>query len=155
MFLRVEGKEAEGVVNTVAGFFTAASKFLMASAKKTEWESEAMEKRLPLTEAEIQKDLTISSKELENRERRAKIEGMELDAREQKALADRAEAILRQRTVRTRSESLNRANHKKVETVPGKPAGQSTERRHAVRGEEGKSLTQNLGDKLKSVATAS
>lgn len=155
MFLRVEGKEAEGVVNTIAGFFTAASSFLKAAAKKVEWEADAMEKRLPLTEAEVQKDITISGKELENRERRAKIEGMELDAREQKALADRAEAILRQRTVRTRSESLNRSTHNKTkESTPVKnQTGQ--ERKPMMRGEEGKSLTQNLGDKLKSVATAS
>lgn len=157
MFVRVEGKEAESLFSTVAEVFTAASHLLRASAKKVSWEADALEKRLPLTEEEVQKDLAVSAKELENRERRAKVESLELDAREQKAMADRAEAILRQRTVRARSESLNRSTHKKDGPQASKvhPVGQNSERRPVVRGDEGKALTQSLGDKLKSVTTAS
>lgn len=158
MFLRIEGKEAEGVIATVAGFFTAASTLLKAAAKKIEWEADALEKRLPLTEEECQRDITISKLELDIRERKAKVEVMELDAREQTAIAIRAEAILRQRTVNTRSNSLNSTTHKKdvpahPNRAPSSPAG--NERRTDVnRGDEGKSPTTNLGDKLKSVTAS-
>lgn len=150
---------SEGVASTVMTAFmtlaNSASKMMTAYADKAEWESEYMEKRMPLTDDEVKRDLEIASIELNNRERKAKVEALELDAREARAIAEKAEAQLKQRTVNIRVSNLNRANHK-PKGPPSKAQPVVDGRRHMAEGKavDGK-LTYTLGDKGKESAVPS
>ena len=158
MRLEVSEGVATSVVSAFMGLASSASKLMMAAAEKLSWESEYMEKKMPLTDEEVKRDLSISNLELNNRERKAKVESLELDAREARAMADRAEAQLKQRTVNIRAANLNRSTHKpKGGQAPSKAQPVGTERRSSVEGKnssEGKSLTYTLGDKSKESSAA-
>lgn len=130
-----------------------ASRLMSNAAAKFSSETEFIDKRTNISEEELQRGNEVLKLEFENRERRAKVEAVELDARELKAQADKTEALVRQRAAQIRQSNLNRSTHKPKPAngqQQNRPQPAVQERRNAVEGgNEGKSLTHSLGDKLK------
>lgn len=168
MGTRIELPESEGrrVVNAVVSFITDGARMMTALGKKLEWESERIQRSIPVTQAEQDREHALAIQELDIRQLRIEVERDELVARREKASADKAEALLRQRTILVRTENFNRQIHREKPTGrPNRPINQPTrpqpagqERRIAVQGNgegngEGKpSLTHNMTDKLQGVS---
>ena len=148
MKVAIPGEVVEAFIQVLQN----ASKLMANASRKFSCEAEVLDKKTDLSDEELNRGPALLKLEFENRERRAKVEALELDARELKAQADKTEAQVRQRSAQIRQSNLNRSTHK-----PKPPSGQQNrvqpaaqERRNAVDGgNEGKSLTHSLGDKLK------
>lgn len=119
MILKVSGTEAESVVHKIGSFVESGAALMKAATKWVGLAADAIDKRLPQTDEEIERDIKLSEIELSLRERRARIEMMELDAREKKAVAEKMEADNRIRAASINSRKLSNSTHK-LNTQPNK-----------------------------------
>lgn len=179
MILKVSGTEAESVVQKIGSFVESGAALMKAATKWVVLAADEIDKRLPQTDNEVERDIKLSEIELSLRERRAHVEAMELDARERRATAEKMEAENRVKAAAANHRRLSNTTHK-LNTQPNKtqqpaqkkpapirqlpvlseieaaqatavqPVVEAEERRSDVRGsKEGQSLTFTIGEKLK------
>lgn len=169
MKIILPGEEARKVFEGVNNLIGAGVRLMTAAASKLSSQTEYIDRTTDVSDDELARGKEVVKQEFLNRERRARIEALELDAREMLAVANKIDASIKQKSAEIRQSNINRSMHHKPKSQPqtkspsngippnslpplkAQPAVQ--ERSSAVvGGNEGKSLTQNLGDKLKAAS---
>lgn len=143
MKIAVPGELVEVVVQVLKDV----SRLLSFKSKKAGLEAEILDRQTDVSDEEMNRGQLLMKQEFENRERRAKVEALELEARELRAQAEKIEAQIKYRSAQIRQSNLNRAHKPRP---PANKQPQSPERRNSL--EEGGSsevkLTYKLADKL-------
>lgn len=125
------------------------SRLLSIKAKKAGLEAEILDRQTDMSDEELDRGRLLMKQEFENRERRVKVEALELEARELRAQAEKIEAQIKYRSAQIRQSNLSRTVHKP--RLPANKQPQSQERRNESSEEGGSSevkLTYKLSEKI-------
>jgi len=155
--MKIEGPMVDSLVGEIVELVSKAKDVLHETAKlvrilaeKKDLEFQVEHRRMPVTEEEIQKDITLSKKEIEIREREAAVRLLELQGREETAKAVRAEAAARLRA----SAAKQNAQRPTQSPVPASgrprpfPPLKDLTKGEPVKPKSSEGLTHNLGEKL-------
>lgn len=154
--MRIEGPKADLIVSGIINLIQSATATLQevgsaarAYAKRTEWEYEMIHRKSPVTDEEIAKDDAIMKMEHDAREREARVRLLEIQAREELAKAQKAEAIVRLKTASVRQNQQRQTQAQQAR--PKLPPFNEVMKGETVKKEQQEGqLTHNMGDKLKS-----